>query len=112
MRIFEDRQHERRIGAIRRRVVAVRPFHPPPSVVFATHAARRLQINLFPRILSNVADPEIPVSRSKLNRHGLRRPYAQISPRAPLALTNGFVGGTTYGVMLMSIRRILPRSTE
>ena len=24
-----------------------------------------------------------PVARSKLKRHGLRRPYAQISPRAP-----------------------------
>src|SRR5213083_2318283 len=59
MRIFEDRQHERRIGAIRRRVVTVRPFHPPPSVVLAARAARRLQVDLFPRILSDVADPEI-----------------------------------------------------
>src|SRR3954469_24219803 len=34
-----------------------------------------------------------PVERSNENRHGLRSPYAQISPRAPATPTNGLLDG-------------------
>jgi len=37
------------------------------------------------------------VIRSNENRHGLRRPYDQISGRAPAWPTKGLFAGTLYG---------------
>src|SRR5207237_1817067 len=51
------------------------------------------------------------VALSKLIRHGLRTPYAQISPRAPVVCTNGLSDGTYGAAISTSSLSIFPSST-
>ena len=57
-----------------------------------------IQPDRLDEVLKNLEEKEIHlVTVSNVKRHGLRRPYAQISGRAPARCRNGFVAGTLYG---------------
>ena len=61
-----------------------------------------------------------PVTRSKLQRHGLRTPRIQISGRAPVASTYGLSAGIVYVAVFLprpsgsagSMRRNLPKIVD
>ena len=95
--------------------VAVPALHDAPAVVGAAAAGRLsrclLAVDLLVPVLADVADPQVAGGAIERERHGLRRPHAQISSR-PALPTHGLWPGCGTGasptVPLMSMRRILP----
>ena len=59
VRVLRDREGQVGSRAACGRVVAVRPFHPPPAVVRPPRRAGRLEVDLLPRALPDVSDPEV-----------------------------------------------------
>jgi len=62
-----------------------------PSIVLPAGVRRGMEIDFFNRVLTNIAEIEIPVRPSKENFHGFLRPRAHNSLCIPAK--SGFVGG-------------------
>ena len=97
MRVFEQRQRDAGVAAVRRRVEAVQPFHLPPAVVFAADARRGLEVDLLERVLADVADPEVAGRAVEGEAPRIAQAVRPDLAARAGAFANGFDGGIAYG---------------